>query len=175
MKKIFTLALAGIALLAATGAQAQDKSKHPSPPATATETINTGTTVTITYSQPSLKGRTPGKDVEPMQGKVWRMGANEATTFEVSKDVTINGTHKLPAGKYSLFGLAGEQDFTLIFNREWKIWGTQYDQNKEKDALRVPVRPATAGNSVEQLTYTIDKEGHVVMQWGTWSVDFYVQ
>src|SRR5690242_94848 len=80
----------------------QDKSKRPSPPATATATTDNGVTITIDYSQPSLKGRTIGKDVEPMKGKVWRAGANEATTFEVNKDVTING-QKLPAGKYALF------------------------------------------------------------------------
>jgi hypothetical protein len=174
MKKILAFAIAGTALILANSAQAQDKSKRPSQPDSVTQTINTGATITINYSQPLLKGRTIGKDVEPMVGKVWRMGANEATTFEVDKDVTIEGK-KLPAGKYSLFGLQGEKDYTLIFNKEWKIWGTQYDQNKEKDALRVPATQEFHQPMTEKLTYTITKEGHVRMNWGTMSVEFHVQ
>src|SRR6266480_1770019 len=67
------------------------KTKRPSPPASVKETLKNGTVVSIDYSQPSLKGRTIGKDVEPMTGKVWRAGANEATVFEVSKDVKVEG------------------------------------------------------------------------------------
>ncbi|MEI9810596.1 MAG: DUF2911 domain-containing protein [Bacteroidota bacterium] len=66
------------------------------------ETLANGTVVSIDYSQPSVKGRTIGTDLEPMEGKVWRTGANEATIFEVSKDVKIEGS-ALPAGKYSLY------------------------------------------------------------------------
>src|SRR6187402_3904522 len=74
----------------------------PSPPAKASETIENGAVITINYSQPSVKGRTIGKDLEPMEGKVWRTGANEATVFETTKDVMVEGK-KLPAGKYGLF------------------------------------------------------------------------
>ncbi len=63
-----------------------------SPPAKASETTNSGAVITINYSQPSVKGRTIGKDLEPMEGKVWRTGANDATVFEVSKDVKVEGT-----------------------------------------------------------------------------------
>lgn len=100
MKKILSLALFSGILLMGINAQAQneDKSKRPSPPATVTATTSKGTVIKIDYSQPSVKGREIGKDVEPMKGKVWRTGANEATVFEVSKDVTINGKN-LPAGK----------------------------------------------------------------------------
>lgn len=175
MKKIIAFASIGLALLSATAVHAQgDKSKRPSPPAMVTETLPSGAVVTINYSRPSVKGRTLGKDVEPMTGKVWRMGANEATTFEVSKDVTIEGK-KLPAGKYSLFGLLGDKDYTLIFNNAWNIWGTAYDQNKDKDALRVSVKPETVSVPQEQLLYTIDKEGNVSLLWGNLLVKFRVE
>src|SRR3954447_23783089 len=129
MKKLLSFTLLITVLISSLNACAQeDKSKRPSPPAKVTQTIGSGATVTIDYSQPSLKGRTIGKDVEPMNGKVWRMGANEATVFETDKDVEIEGK-TLPAGKYSLFGLGVNDDFTLIFNKAWNIWGTQYDQN----------------------------------------------
>lgn len=171
MKKILAFALLGMTVM---GVQAQERPKPASPPATVTQKINSGATVTISYSQPSLKGRAIGKDVEPMMGKVWRMGANNATVFEVDQDVTING-QKLPAGKYSMFGLQGEKDFSIIFNKEWKIWGTQYNQHKEKDALRITANQVFNQPIQELLTYTINADGRVTLQWGTMMVDFTVQ
>src|ERR1700759_1739058 len=109
MKKFLSLALfSGMLLMGVNNVHAQndkapeDKSKRPSPPASVSETTSKGVDIKIDYSQPSVKGREIGKDVEPMKGKVWRTGANEATVFEISKDVQINGK-SLPAGKYGLF------------------------------------------------------------------------
>ena len=110
----------------------------------------------------------------PRNGKVWRMGANEATVFETDKDVEIEGK-TLPTGKYSLFGLGVNDDFTLIFNKAWNIWGTQYDQNKEQDALRVPVKSKITKTNQELLTYAIDKDGKVTMLWGNMEVKFKVK
>ena len=175
MKQIFASALFAVAFLFGTIAHAQqkDKMKRPSPPAQVTQTLASGATVTISYSQPSLKGRTIGKDVEPIRGQVWRMGANEATTFETDMDVTIEG-QKLPAGKYSVFGLWGDDGYTIIFNKAASIWGTEYDKNKDKDALKVVVRPGTSGASQEKLTYTISPEGLVTMLWGGMVINFNV-
>ena len=63
-----------------------DKSSRPSPPDKVSATLSNGTMVSVDYSQPAVKGRTIGENLEPMPGKVWRTGANEATVFEVSKD-----------------------------------------------------------------------------------------
>src|SRR5688572_23353048 len=124
MKRIFLSALC-ITLFSATGVYAQpDKSKRASPPAVITETTTSGVTVTIDYSQPSVKGRTIGKEIAAF-GEVWRTGANEATSFEISKDATING-NKLAAGKYGLYSIPGEKEWTIIFNKTWKQWGTNY-------------------------------------------------
>ena len=80
MKRLLTIAVIASGLMMAINANAQnqpeDKSKRPSPPDTVTQKINSGATITIAYSQPSVKGRTIGKDLEPMDGKVWRTGAN---------------------------------------------------------------------------------------------------
>jgi hypothetical protein len=175
MKKIVSIALLGCALLFAVSSQAQkDKSKRASLPATVSQKIKSGATVTIDYSQPLLKGRSIGKDVEPMDGQVWRMGANEATVFQVDKEVTIEGK-QLPAGKYSLFGISNGKDYTLIFNKAWDVWGTTYDQHTGEDALRVDVKKHEAKESLEKLAYTIDKDGKVALQWGTMVVDFKVK
>ena len=116
MKKIFTSVLLSILIIAGFNSCAQtDKSKRPSPPAKVTETISSGVTVSIDYSQPSLKGRTVGKDVEPKDDTIWRAGANEANEFEVNNDVTIDGK-KLPAGKYELFRISNPSEWKLIFD-----------------------------------------------------------
>lgn len=93
------------------------------------------------------------------------MGANEATVFQADKDVTING-QKLPAGKYSLFGLWTGDNYTLIFNKAHQIWGTMYEQNKDQDALRVKASVNTSDKPQETLTYTIDQSGAVNLLWG---------
>lgn len=174
MKKLLSLMLLSAVLLLNLNACAQeDKSKRPSPPAKVTQTISSGATVTIDYSQPSLKGRTIGKDVEPMSGKVWRAGANEATVFEVSKDVKVEGK-TLPAGKYALFMLANPNEWTIIFNKKWDQWGTEYENNKSQDVLKVNVKPMSPSGSTEKLTYTIDKNGTVTLMWGDKKVAFHV-
>jgi Protein of unknown function (DUF2911) len=158
----------------ATCAQ-EDKSKRASPPAPLLkETLKSGATVSIDYSQPSLKGRTIGKDVEPMNGKVWRAGANDATVFETDKDVKIEG-QKLPAGKYALYMLLNDKEWTIIFNKNWKQWGTDYEKNKDQDILHVKVPAKKAATSTEKLTYTIDKNGKVTLLWGDTEVDFKVE
>lgn len=177
MKKALSVLLlvSAVTIHFTASAQKEDKSKRPSPPATATQTLASGATITINYSQPALKGRTIGKDVEPKDGEVWRTGANEATTFEVSKDVKVEGK-TLPAGKYAFFSISKGSDWTLIFNKVWDTWGAfDYSKNKDKDALQVTVKAGTNSSAVERLTYTIDKGGKVSLMWGTLKVDFNVK
>jgi hypothetical protein len=174
MKKLFTLALVAIGLVTSVAVRAQDedKSKRPSPPAKVTETITGGTTITIDYSQPTVKGRTIGKEIAPY-GEVWRTGANEATTFEVSKDVKING-QALSAGKYALFTIPNEKEWVIIFNKVPNQWGA-YKYDQAQDALRVKVKPGKAKSFTERMTFTISKAGKVSLMWGNVQVDFNVQ
>jgi hypothetical protein len=170
MKKFLFLSLFATTLFAAVESCAQqDKSKRPSPPAVLNYT-NNGVNITMEYSQPSLKGRTIGKELAPF-GQVWRTGANEATTFEVNKDVTIEG-QPLPAGKYSVYSIPGEDEWTIIFNKTWKQWGTVYKQ--EEDALRVKVKPSKAETTSEQMTFNT-KGDKILLHWGDTQVGFTVK
>ena len=180
MKKLFTVALFTTALM--TGIQAcaqeEDKSKRVSPPAKVTEKIKSGATISIDYSQPAIKDpktgekRTIGKNLEPMDGKVWRTGANEATVFETDKDVTIGGK-KLPAGKYGLFTLFNGNDVSIIFNKTWKQWGA-FDYKEADDALRVPVKYTNESAPAERMTFKISPSGVVTLLWGNRKVEFTV-
>jgi len=167
--KHLLLSLVTLITLAACGQG--DKSKRPSPPAIVSQTITSGALITIDYSQPSLKGRKIGSDIAPY-GEVWRTGANEATSFEVSKDVKVEG-QALAAGKYGLYTIPGEKEWVIIFNKTWKQWGTQYKE--ADDALRVKVAPGQAASENEKMTFVVDKSGKVSLLWGNLSVPFSVQ
>lgn len=173
MKKLLFLTTLTALLFTTVNAQ-QDKSKRPSPPAKATETIASGATITIDYSQPSVKGRTIGKEIAPF-GQVWRLGANEPTTFETNKEVRIDGK-ALPAGKYSMFAIPGESEWTFIFNSEIPRWGIGQDgkatENPEKDVLRVVAKPKKASMVMEQMTFHLNKSGKVTLMWGDVEVGF---
>src|SRR5258706_3586929 len=173
MKKLLSLALfSGILLMSVNAHAQEDKSKRPSPPATASATTSNGVTIKIDYSQPSVKGREIGKDVEPMKGKVWRTGANEATVFEVNKDVTIGGK-SLKAGKYGLYSIWNGDSWTLIFNKTWDQWGTNYTE--ADDALRVDVKNMPPAKPAEKMTFWVDKSGKVMLAWGNVGFDFAVK
>ena len=152
----------------------EDKSKRPSPPAVAKATVR-GTDLTIDYSRPSLKGRAAYGEKSPLApvGEVWRTGANEATTFTVSKDVKIEG-QTLPAGTYGLFTIPGATEWTIVFNKTAKQWGA-YEYKAADDVLRVKVKPKTTATPVEQFTITADKSGKVALLWAKTEVDFMVK
>lgn len=170
MKKVLSIALMAGVLFAGTAAHAQEKKKPASPPMSVTQTLKSGAVISINYSQPSVKGRTIGKDLEPKTGQVWRAGANDATVFETSKNITIDGK-ALPAGKYSLFVISGTDKWTIIFNKTWKQWGA-YDYKTAEDALRIMVKPGKAKPFAESLTYNVEKNGEVEMLWGDYEISF---
>src|SRR5690606_1825519 len=169
--KAILLSLFAVVVMSTTTLAQQDKSQRASPPDSVTVTTGDGVTIDIHYSKPSLKGRQLGVEIAPF-GEVWRTGANEATTFEVDKDVLVQG-QPLAAGKYGLYSIPGEQQVTVIFNKAWDQWGTVYDE--AQDALRVETTPVeTGGNPVEQFTITGDKDGTVTLLWGAYAVPFKV-
>ena len=144
--------------------------KIASPPETATGKINEAS-ITINYGSPSVKGREIWGKLVPFD-KVWRAGANEATTFETDKEITVEGT-KLPAGKYSFFVIPNEKECTLIFSKQQKQWGA-YDYKEKEDQLRVKVSPKPKSETTEKLMYTISSNT-VTLSWEKWDIAFKVQ
>jgi len=169
MKKL--LLATGFAFISYLGF-AQNASK-PSPATETKATLANGAEISIKYGQPSLKGRTPGKDVEPMLNKIWRAGANDATVFETSKDLKING-NILPAGKYALFILQKADGATIIFNKIWKQWGA-FQYKEAEDALRVPATLTNNTETAEKLVYSINTKGVVQILWGNLNFGFTVE
>lgn len=168
MRKLISLLLV---VFAATSALAQVRTPRPSPSATLTQTVGL-TDITIKYSRPGVKGRTIWGGLVPYD-KVWRTGANEATTIAFSDDVLVNG-NKLAKGTYAIETIPGQDQWTVIFNRVADQWGAfQYDA--AKDALRIQARPQTADYR-EWLTFEIPEmttdTATVVLRWEKLALPF---
>ena len=123
-----------IASLATIAVAQQDKSKRPSPPASATCKFSDGKTVKVDYSSPRAKGRKIYGGLVPY-GKVWRTGANEATTFVTDTNLTAGGKD-IPAGSYTLFTVPNEGKWALILSKKTGEWGTDYPGEGE-DLARI--------------------------------------
>jgi len=166
-QKSFVVAACVLMFSLFAAAQGQtDKSKRPSPPGTASVALN-GKNVNIDYSRPFLKGRKIGSEIVPY-GKVWRTGANEATTLTTEADLDIGGT-SVPAGKYTLWTLPSEGTWKLIVNKQTGQWGTEYDQ--AQDLARIDMQKSQTQQPVEQFTMSFNKKGNdtadLVLDWGS--------
>lgn len=145
--------------------------------------------ISIIYHRPNVKGRQiwgcETNDVIPKggvtypclvpYGQVWRTGANENTTIEFSRDVTING-QALPAGKYGFHAIPTKDEWTLIFNKVHDAWGS-YTYDEKNDALRVKVKPVQS-DFHETLTYDFEDvtpgASKVVLAWEKMHIPFTV-
>lgn len=138
-------------VLVATSAFAQQiRTPRPSPQASLTQTVGL-TDVTIKYSRPGVKGRQIWGALVPYD-KVWRTGANEATTITFSEDVTING-QKLPRGTYSLHTTPGQSSWKIHFNSVADQWGS-YSYDPAKDVVVVTATPQAVPHT-EWLTFEV--------------------
>jgi hypothetical protein len=168
MRKINIVLVAAFIMMLALPAWSQDKPA--SPKAEANGTIGSSK-VKIVYCQPSARGRKIMGSLVPY-GDVWRTGANEATTIEFDKPVKVEGK-ELAAGKYALFTIPNENEWTIIFNKDHKQWGA-YNYNPKEDVLRVTVKPEKTKDFVETFNIATEKD-QVVMKWENTAVAFKVK
>jgi hypothetical protein len=144
-----------------------DKSQRPSPPASASCDLGGGKTIKTDYSSPRMKGRTIYGDLVPY-GKVWRTGANEATTFVTTADLILGGA-TVPAGNYTIFTIPNLDKWTLIISKGTGEWGTEYP-GPDKDLARVEIKVSKLPSSVENFTIAYDKTATgctLQMDWDT--------
>jgi hypothetical protein len=153
---IKTMLMLFTAVAITTSAFAQEKKAPLSPPATATGKIGDAN-ITINYSSPAVKGRAIWGGLEKYD-KVWRAGANAATTFQTDKDLTVEGK-KLPAGKYNLFVIPkASGTWTVIFNKN-VAETNPFKYSEADDQLRVDVKTVALKELQERLVYKITKKG----------------
>jgi hypothetical protein len=113
----------------------------------------------VLYSRPKKEGRMVFGGLVAY-GKVWRLGANEATEIELYKPATIGGK-KIAAGRYTLYALVNEKSWTFILNNDNYIWGAfKYDEARDVVRTEVPVEQIT--DPVEYLSMMFDKTNDAV-------------
>lgn len=151
MRKAAILTLCTLFATAAVVAE-EAKKKPLSPPAKAEAKLN-GKQVTIDYSAPSKRDRVVMGELVPY-GKVWRTGANGATTLQTATGLML-GTVHVPPGTYTLFTIPGEKEWTLIVNKQTGQWGTSYDETQDLGRTKMTVAPKLKA-PVETFNIAID-------------------
>lgn len=171
MPKFLKWSLITIAILAVVGVVGfqymKSQTKKASPEETVSFTLGIGT-VEVNYSRPSVRGRSIFGGLVPY-GKVWRTGANEATTITFSQDVQF-GDKAVPAGTYTLWSIPGPDTWQVMVNSKMYGWGVNFDGEAQRDPLadvaevKVPVRHLTA--PVEQFTIAITNDpAELTLSW----------
>lgn len=122
--------------------------------------------LTINYHSPAVRGRMIWGGLVAYN-QVWVTGAHSATSLTTDKDITIGGT-QLSAGKYALFTIPGENEWTIIFNKNWGQHLAD-DYSETEDVLRITVKPEITGQHQERLRYQIvskeNNKGAILITW----------
>lgn len=189
MKKLFIALMGFLGVLAFTNLNAQPKwtdlDKSPMdvvyyPTNLPIQTTFRGSTdtplVKIYYGRPQLNERTMlGSEAIPY-GKMWRMGANEATEITLYKDATIGG-QSVKAGTYTLYAIPNEDVWTVVFNSKLNTWGNYaYDEAKDVVRFDVPVKAPEA--KIESLSMAIlatDTGANWIIGWENAQVEIPVE
>lgn len=161
------IALFSLLVFMTTMCFAQMGGNKPSPPASASCDLGGGKSIKTDYSSPRMKGRKIFGDLVPYD-KVWRTGANEATTFVTSSDVAVGGK-SVPAGSYTLFTIPGANKWTLIINKKTGEWGIPYKYESDELA-RIDMKVSKVSSPVENFTINYEKAGNgctLQLEWDT--------
>lgn len=153
-------------LLAFATTAAMAQKPMASPPGKAEGKID-GISVVVDYHQPSARGRKIMGGLVPY-GEVWRTGANETTSIELGADAKIEGK-PIAKGKYALFTIPGENEWTIIINKSIKWGSASYDE--KDDVLRVKVKPGKTDGFVETFNIAVT-DNKVAMKWENTQVAF---
>ncbi len=108
----------------------------------------------VVYSRPQKNGRIIfGELLE--YGKVWRLGANEASEIEFYQNVKMNNI-KIKKGRYTLYAIPYPEKWTVIINTETDIWGS-FKYDIKKDIVRIDLPVEKQINIVEAFAMVFDK------------------
>ena len=164
---VVAIAALGISLSAQQKVTEIGAGKGGSPRVKVDATVD-GANISIEYSRPALKGRVPGKDIDPYEGKEWRTGADEQTTLITDKALKF-GNVSVPAGRYGLHTVPVSGTWNLIVHKREKGWGIPYP-GKEGELGRIPMTMAKPAKQDERLTISIEDTptgGMLHIDWGT--------
>jgi hypothetical protein len=145
MKKLLIAAFAVCTLFTA---DAQLRTPAPSPTQTIKQDFGLST-VELSYSRPAMKGRKVFGDLVPF-GKVWRTGANNATTITFGEEVIIGGK-KVAAGKYGLLSIPDKTSWTLIISKQTDVTSPAA-YKEDMDVVRITAETMKMKDNMESFT-----------------------
>lgn len=118
----------------------------------------------VTYGRPIKNNRDIFGELVKY-GKVWRLGADEATTISFNSDTKFAGAG-VPAGTYTMFAIPNESEWKIILNSELGQWGAfGYEKIKDKNVVEVTVPVTKLDKVVEQLTIRFDEQNNMIIEW----------
>lgn len=166
MKKISLLLLAFVAIIELQAQKLPDLDASPADISYfRPDGRNGDAVIRVIYGRPAKKGRTMLGGTEAY-GKVWRLGANEATEIKLYKDVTF-GDKLVKAGTYTIYAIPTEKEWTLIFNTKLDTWGA-YSYEEGKDVARIKVPVTKPEKEVENFTITFDGKAETAAMYIAW-------
>jgi hypothetical protein len=153
----------------------ESKNVRPSPLSFVEQRVGL-TDIKMTFSSPGVKGRTVWGDLVAYD-KIWRAGANEATTIEFNHAIKLNG-NEVPVGKYSVFTIPSEGDWTIILNKTADQWGN-YDYKQDDDQLRFTTAAKKSSHSHERMKFVFKdvkfNTATLVLAWGDLAVPMSIE
>lgn len=170
---LFALTLFALVSFGSRHVAAQDvvpaPDPRPSPLSIAQVTLDDGTYVKIHYSSPRKRGRAIFGGLVPFK-KVWRFGANEATELTVTQPITLGGKPVAP-GTYAVFAIPGEDEWTIILNKNLGQWGA-FSYAEEDDYTRIAASASKTDKTHEAFTINLEKNeeqpgAEMIVVWDT--------
>ena len=147
-----------LGVIAAISSCSSDPQKRPSPLRLDSGIVN-NVLVKVEYSSPGVKGREifgEGSDFLVGYDQMWRTGANDASFMTLAEALAIDTT-LFDSGRYSIFTIPSKNEWTVIFNREWKQWGS-YAYQDSLDILRVQVPTYQLDSIQERMIFLIEED-----------------
>lgn len=118
----------------------------------------------VIFSRPQKGGRTIFGEVV-RYGTTWRMGANEATELEFFRDVSVNGK-TVPKGRYVLYAIPWEKEWTIILNNDLYTWGLKIDSTKDAYKFNIPIARTNFPFEVFTMQFVPAEKGmQLVIEW----------
>lgn len=190
MKKLVLITLVSILIISCKNDQQKSSNDEPPQKEESAEKLETtekkvlsphtsaiamvgGAHVHIDYSSPGVRNRTIFGGLVAYDS-IWQAGAHMVTWMQTNKDLKIQG-YDLPVGKYALFMIPSQDEWTIIFNIHWDQHGKdEYD--KKDDVMRFKFRPEISEEITEHLVYEVTEtginEGMISFSWEKVTMSF---
>ena len=166
MKQLLTFLFIGVGLTAISQQKINFETPPPSPEASFTQQLGSGE-IKVNYSRPLARGRKIFGGLVPFDS-LWRTGASGASTIDLTGEIII-GDKAFNAGKYALFTIPGEKEWSIIINADTTLHGA-FGYDIKKDIHRFKILPVKTDKFYEAFTIGLNEitsrgDGFLTLSW----------